>query len=82
MHKLTPLSLYRLDTLAATGPRFYRTAAYMRRLEVLGLIAATGRADPTERFEYQITDAGRAELIERYGPSPERGRVTPSEPGQ
>jgi DNA-binding PadR family transcriptional regulator len=70
MHKLPPASLYRLQTLAQTGARFYRVTAYMRRLEVLGLIAATGRATPiSDSAEYTITDAGRAELEERYGPA-------------
>ena len=77
MHKLPPLCLYRLDILAATGPRFYRTAAYMRRLEALGLIVPTGRTDTEKRPEYRITDTGRAELVERYGPSLERGRINP-----
>ena len=68
MHKLAPTSLYRLQTLAQTGARFYRVTAYMRRLEVLGLVAATGRTD-TDRdsAEYEITDAGRSELQERFG---------------
>ncbi|WP_267428409.1 hypothetical protein [Methylobacterium sp. GC_Met_2] len=43
--------------------------AYMRRLEVLGLVAATGRTDPGKKaVEYWITDAGRAELQQRFGP--------------
>lgn len=70
MHKLPPASLYRLHLLAETGARFYPVTAYMRRLEVLGLVAATGRTDPeNDGVEYEITDAGRAELVERYGPS-------------
>ncbi|GJE15118.1 hypothetical protein [Methylobacterium longum] len=70
MHKLAPTSLYRLQTLAQTGARFYQVTAYMRRLEVLGLVAATGRTDPKARSaEYQITDAGQAELREHFGPS-------------
>jgi len=70
MHKLAPTSLYRLQTLAQTGPRFYQVTAYMRRLEVLGLVAASGRTDPErDSAEYQITDAGRVELQERFGPS-------------
>ncbi|WP_246688332.1 hypothetical protein [Methylobacterium sp. WL120] len=45
--------------------------AYMRRLEVLGLIVATGRREPeTDCGEYRITDGGRAELKERYDPPP------------
>jgi DNA-binding PadR family transcriptional regulator len=68
MHKLAPTSLYRLRTLSTAGPRFYRVSVYMRRLETLGLVAATGRSDPTaDSVEYTITDAGRAELEERYG---------------
>ncbi|MCJ2102484.1 hypothetical protein [Methylobacterium sp. E-046] len=68
MHKLAPTSLYRLQTLAQTGARFYRVTAYMRRLEVLGLVAATGRTDPDrDSAEYEITDAGRSELQERFG---------------
>ncbi|MGU3416995.1 hypothetical protein [Methylobacterium sp. D54C] len=69
MYKLPPGSLYRLRTLAQTGARFYQMSGYMRRLEVLGLIVATGRTDPdTNAVEYGITDAGRAELEERHGP--------------
>ena len=68
MHRLPPGSIYRLQILAQTGPRFYQLTAYMRRLEVLGLVAATGRADPEkDTAEYQITDAGRVELHERFG---------------
>ncbi|TXM59229.1 hypothetical protein FV229_25000 [Methylobacterium sp. WL120] len=71
MHKLPPGSLYRLQTLAQTGARFYKMNAYMRRLEVLGLIVATGRREPeTDCGEYRITDGGRAELKERYDPPP------------
>jgi len=70
MHKLPPASLYRLRTLSAAGPRFYQVSVYMRRLETLGLVAATGRSDPAaDSVEYRITDAGCAELVERYGPS-------------
>lgn len=70
MHKLAPASLYRLQTLAQTGARFYQVTAYMRRLEMLGLVAVTGRTDPDrDSAEYQITDAGRAELQERFGPT-------------
>jgi hypothetical protein len=70
MYKLPPASLYRLQTLAQMGARFYRVTAYMRRLEVLGLVVATGRASPRlDSAEYAITDAGRAELEERYGPA-------------
>jgi chromosome segregation and condensation protein ScpB len=70
MHKLAPTSLYRLQTLAQAGARFYQVTTYMRRLEVLGLVAATGRTDPAAKsIEYQITDAGRVELQERFGPS-------------
>ncbi|GJE14619.1 hypothetical protein FOHLNKBM_5694 [Methylobacterium longum] len=70
MHKLPPTSLYRLQTLAQTGARFYQMTAFLRRLEVLGLVVATGRTDPgSKSAEYQITDAGRAELHERFGPS-------------
>ncbi|TXN00223.1 hypothetical protein FV222_12035 [Methylobacterium sp. WL103] len=69
MHKLPPGSLYRLQTLAQTGARFYKVNAYMRRLEVLGLIVATGRTDQkTDCSEYRITEGGRAELKERYDP--------------
>lgn len=69
MHKLPPGSLYRLQALAQTGASFYKVTAYMRRLEVLGLVVATGRTDPkTGCSEYKITDAGRAELKERYDP--------------
>lgn len=32
MHKLAPASLQELQTLAATGSRFYQITAYMRRL--------------------------------------------------
>jgi DNA-binding PadR family transcriptional regulator len=79
MHKLAPTSLYRLQTLAQTGARFYQVSVYMRRLEVLGLIEATGRADPEkDSAEYRITDSGRAELEERYGPS----STTPIESGR
>ena len=68
MHKLAPGSLYRLQLLAETGPRFYQISVYMRRLETLGLVVNTGRTDPTvDSVEYRITDAGRAELEERYG---------------
>lgn len=70
MHKLAPGSLYRLQTLAQNGARFYQVSVYMRRLETLGLVVATGRTDPSaDSVEYRITDAGRAELEERYGPS-------------
>ena len=70
MHKLPPGSLYRLQILAQMGARFYQVTAYMRRLEVLGLVAATGRTDPEkDSAEYQVTDAGRAELQECFGPS-------------
>lgn len=70
MHKLPPTSIYRLQSLAVAGPRFYQANAFTRRLEVLGLIVATGRTDPRERTsEYSITEAGRAELVDRYGPS-------------
>ncbi|MCJ2052098.1 hypothetical protein [Methylobacterium sp. J-070] len=70
MHKLPPASLYRLQILAQTGARFYQVSVYMRRLEVLGLVAATGRTVPErDSAEYEITDAGRAELEERYGPA-------------
>ncbi len=69
MFRLPPTSMYRLQTLAQTGPRFYQVTAYMRRLEVLGLVAATGRTDPGKKaVEYWITDAGRAELQQRFGP--------------
>ncbi|MCJ2105615.1 hypothetical protein MKK70_09540 [Methylobacterium sp. E-041] len=69
MHKLPPGSLYRLQTLAQTGASFYKVTAYMRRLEVLGLVVATGRTDPkTDCSEYRITEGGRAELRERYDP--------------
>ena len=58
--------------------RFYQVTAYMRRLEVLGLVVATGRTDPgAKSAEYQITGAGQAELQERFGPSstkPTEGR--------
>lgn len=68
MYKLPPTSLYRLRTLAQPGARFYKVNAYVRRLEVLGLIAATGRTDPAVRSaEYTITAAGQAELEQRYG---------------
>jgi hypothetical protein len=71
MHKLPPGSLYRLQTLATVGPRFYQVTVYVRRLETLGLIVATGRADPEAKSaEFEITHAGRAELIERYGSGP------------
>jgi hypothetical protein len=71
MHKLSPTSIYRLRSLAAAGPRFYQANAFTRRLEVLGLIDATGRSNPRDRTaEYRITEAGRAELLDRYGPSP------------
>jgi hypothetical protein len=70
MHKLAPNSLARLRNLAVTGPRFYQISVYMRRLETLGLVVATGRATPAEdSVEYEITAAGRQELIERYGAS-------------
>ncbi len=70
MHKLAPGSLPRLQTLSTLGPRFYRASVYMRRLEKLGLVATTGRLDPAfNGVEYQITDAGCAELEKRYGPS-------------
>ena len=70
MHKLAPNSLYRLRNLAANGPRFYQISVYMRRLETLGLVVATGRARPAEdSVEYAITPAGHQELIERYGAS-------------
>jgi len=69
MHKLAPNSLSRLQTLSTLGPRFYQVSVYMRRLETLGLVVATGQADPAaDSVEYEITDAGRAELEERYGP--------------
>ena len=68
MHKLPPGSLYRLQLLAETGPRVYQVSVYMRRLETLGLVVGTGRTDPSaDSVEYSITDAGRAELEERYG---------------
>ncbi|MFB0491334.1 hypothetical protein ABIE45_003920 [Methylobacterium sp. OAE515] len=70
MHKLPPTSIYRLQSLAAAGPRFYQANAFTRRLEVLGLIDATGQMNPRDRTaEYRITEAGRAELLDRYGPS-------------
>lgn len=70
MHKLAPNSLYRLRNLAETGPRSYQISVYMRRLETLGLVEATGKSDPSaDSVEYRITDAGRAELEERYGPT-------------
>ncbi|MCJ2041880.1 hypothetical protein MKK55_23405 [Methylobacterium sp. J-059] len=69
MHKLPPGSLYRLQTLAQTGASFYKLTAYMRRLEVLGMVVATGRTAPEKDLnEYRITDAGRAELKDRYDP--------------
>ena len=69
MHKLPPGSLYRLQTLAQTGANYYKVTAYMRRLEVLGLVVATGGTDPEkDSNEYRITDAGRTELKERYDP--------------
>jgi hypothetical protein len=76
MHKLAPGSLYRLQLLAENGARFYQVSVYMRRLETLGLVVGTGQADPSsDSIEYRITDAGRAELEERYGPSsPKSGR--------
>ena len=68
MHKLPPTSLSRLQTLAKTGARFYQVTAYMRRLEVLGLVTAAGRTDPEQKAaEYRITETGRGELRERYG---------------
>jgi len=71
MHKLPPTSIYRLQSLAAAGPRFYQANAFTRRLEVLGMIAATGRTNPKDKTaEYRITEAGWAELDDRYGPSP------------
>ena len=71
MHKLPPGSLSRLQTLDKTGSRFYKVYADMRRLEVLGLIVATGRTAPeTDSSEYRITDGGRAELKERYDAPP------------
>ncbi|WP_267427564.1 hypothetical protein [Methylobacterium sp. GC_Met_2] len=71
MHKLAPTSLSRLQALSTLGPRFYQVSVYMRRLETLGLVAATGRSDPAaDSVEYKITDTGRAELEERYGSSP------------
>ncbi|WP_267427800.1 hypothetical protein [Methylobacterium sp. GC_Met_2] len=70
MHKLAPNSRSRLRSLSTLGPRFYQVSVYMRRLETLGLVAATGRSDPpVSSVEYEITDLGRAELEERYGPS-------------
>lgn len=70
MYKLPPGSLYRLRTLAQTGARFYQVSGYMRRMEVLGLVLATGRTDPDAKtVEYRITEAGRAELEERHGPA-------------
>jgi hypothetical protein len=70
MHKLPPTSIYRLQSLAA-GPRFYQENAFTRRLEVLGLTDTTGRTNTKDRTaEYRITEAGRAELLDRYGPSP------------
>jgi len=69
MHKLAHASLYRLQTLAQTGARFYQVSVYIRRLETLGLVVATGRTGPSaDSAEYKITDVGRAELEERYGP--------------
>ncbi|MCJ2070848.1 hypothetical protein MKK75_18985 [Methylobacterium sp. J-030] len=79
MHKLPPTSLYRLQMLAETGPRFYQVSVYMRRLETLGLVAATGRTDPSaDSVEYRITDAGQADLKERYGTAAPSGK--PVEP--
>jgi hypothetical protein len=73
MHKLPPASVYRLQSLGAAGPRFYQATAFMRRLEVLQLVVATGRTDLEARsVEYRFTDAGVAELEERYGPPPTR----------
>ncbi|MEE7448736.1 hypothetical protein MRF4_13480 [Methylobacterium radiotolerans] len=70
MHKLPPTSIYRLRSLAAAGPRFYQANAFMRRLEVLQLVIATGRTDSEARsVEYRITEAGLVELADRYGPS-------------
>ena len=71
MHKLPPTSIYRLRSLAVAGPRFYQVNAFTRRLEVLGMIDATGRTNPQDRTaEYRITEAGRVELLDRYGSSP------------
>lgn len=71
MHKLPPTSIYRLRSLEVAGPRFYQANAFMRRLEVLQLVVATGRTDLESRsVEYRITDAGRAELANRYESSP------------
>ena len=71
MHKLAPGSISRLQNLSTLGPRFYQVSVYMRRLETVGLVAATGRSDPaSDSVEYEITDAGRVELEERYGSSP------------
>lgn len=79
MHKLPPTSLYRLQMLAQTGLRFYQVSVYMRRLETLGLVVATGRTDPSaDSVEYSITDAGQAELVERYGTAAPSGK--PVEP--
>jgi hypothetical protein len=71
VHVVPPTSNYRLRSPATAGPRFYQVNAFLRRLEVLELVAATGRTDPEVRsMEYSITDAGLAELAERYEPDP------------
>jgi hypothetical protein len=71
MHKLSSASIYRLRSLAAAGPRFYQADALIRRLEVLQLVVASGRTGLEARsVEYRITDAGRAELADRYGSPP------------
>ncbi len=73
MHKLAPNIISRLQALSALGPRFYRVSVYMRRLETLGLVAATGRSDSAfDGVEYKITDASCAELVEQYGSFPTR----------
>jgi len=70
MHKLLPTSIQRLRFLAAEGLRFYQINAFTRRLEVPGLIVATWQKYAGERSaEYRITEAGRVELADRYGPS-------------
>ncbi|MCJ2062934.1 hypothetical protein MKK63_09450 [Methylobacterium sp. J-088] len=73
MHKIAPGSISRLQALSALGPRFYRASVYVRRLETLGLVAATGRSDPSfVGVEYEIADAGCAELEEQYVSFPTR----------
>ncbi|MHB2204915.1 hypothetical protein [Methylobacterium sp. CM6257] len=71
MKKLTPGDHYRLRMLMGR-PRLYRLNAVMKRLERLGLVAATGQsASNGEYAEYAITERGRSAVREAQADAPE-----------